>query len=98
MPGWTGVPNPENLVVGLRWQPDPDKEPEFHQIEVILVEGKADMKVSEIALIQKKLAERLVAYGKGTMFDSDIDIIVAEDGSGDAGVMRINAPDMKMAG
>lgn len=92
MAGWTGVPDPENLVAGLRWQPDPDKETEFHRIEEILVEGKAEIKISEMVLTHKKLAERIVAYGEAPMFDSTVNFIVVDDGSGKAGIVRINGP------
>jgi hypothetical protein len=92
MAGWTDVPDPENLVAGLRWQPNPEEEAEFHRIEEILVEGKAKATLSEVALTHKRLAERIVAYGEAPMFDSTINFIVVDDGSGDSGIVRINAP------
>ncbi|HEV7562119.1 MAG TPA: hypothetical protein VGO24_01330 [Solirubrobacterales bacterium] len=90
MVDWEGEWQGRVFPACLRWQPDPDKPPEFHQIVRLRVIGKAAISVDEVRLTHTKLGEFLVAYGTGEVGGKDTLVVFAETKDNERGAMRID--------
>jgi hypothetical protein len=93
MPDWIGSRDGTPFNSGLRWQPEESEPPEFHRLLEIQVRAKAAIAVTEIQLTHMKLDKFLVAYGTGDIGGNQTLLVVAEDGAGTKGALRVDDSD-----
>lgn len=79
----------EQVVVCLRWQPDPKVAAEMHPILLIEALGEAQLEASEVPLTHFKLGDKSVAFGTGKLDGSDALLVFTEDGEGGKGTIRL---------
>ncbi len=92
--GWVGELHRDDGSVEkskacLRWEPEPDQDPEFHPILSVDAAGEAHIEVTEVPLTHWKLGDVALAFGTGKINDAEALLVFTEDDTGGKGTLRL---------